>query len=366
MAGKDFISPATSIFNIGGTGGKGQGSAVAGGGGGGGGGGYGGGGGGGGSAGANARGAGGGGGGNFGDYKDNGSGAIPGGTGDVDYPGGFVGYGGTGGIPTTIPGGDGNIGYGVVYFNPVASVEADILGNTVVSSASSTGINQLAGNIIIAPGISATGTKASIYIGTGFTGGKEYQTRDVVIYASNSIALTGAPTTINNLTAPSATVTDAVVTNETVTALTGTTVIIGTTLNLPTSGGTPANLNYYENAVTQTFDFTGAWTGTFTLSFQRIGTVVMMGWPTMQKTAVTATTIASTGANVIPARFRPLGIARTVIEGLNAGANTSLTVEPSTTGRIIMTVIPGPTFTGSSTAGPYGAFMSYSTLFDTT
>ena len=75
-------------------------------------------------------------------------------------------------------------------------------------------------------------------------------------------------------------------------------------LFLPTSGGTPSNLNVYEESVTYTTSFTGPTGSPTNINFKltRVGNIVTMFIPTTTVTTTTAGVFKSSSA--MPARFR--------------------------------------------------------------
>jgi len=78
-------------------------------------------------------------------------------------------------------------------------------------------------------------------------------------------------------------------------------------ITLPTSGGTAANLNYYEELSQAgsifTFNGSGSNTVSVTLRIYRTGKVVTIKWPTLNFTISNGNVQLTT--NLIPSRFRP-------------------------------------------------------------
>lgn len=80
------------------------------------------------------------------------------------------------------------------------------------------------------------------------------------------------------------------------------TIKAGGGIQLPTSGGTPSTLSYYEE-FTFTPTFTGAWSNTMTVRYVRIGKQVTVVLNQRTLPAISGSTLVST--NGIPTRFQP-------------------------------------------------------------
>jgi len=80
-----------------------------------------------------------------------------------------------------------------------------------------------------------------------------------------------------------------------------------TGLTLPTTGGTPTSLNYYEEFDT-TIAVTGPWASqNLTVKFTRIGRIVVMTWGDLSVAITVASQKIASAAGAIPTRFRPVG-----------------------------------------------------------
>jgi len=91
----------------------------------------------------------------------------------------------------------------------------------------------------------------------------------------------------------------------TTTNLLPTNVTIGSSLFLPTSGGTPANFDYYEEYTSSGNEFSGIWADPIALEYKikRMGKIVSLIIPDgLYATANTASFI--TASQNIPSRFR--------------------------------------------------------------
>lgn len=91
-------------------------------------------------------------------------------------------------------------------------------------------------------------------------------------------------------------------------------ITFSTGLTLPSSGGTPSTLNYYEESSytsTFTFDGSGGTSGTVTIKLLRVGSMVTatIGTAASACTATTGTSSTTLSANTtMPSRFRPAAL----------------------------------------------------------
>jgi len=82
-------------------------------------------------------------------------------------------------------------------------------------------------------------------------------------------------------------------------------------IQLPTSGGTPSTLNYYEDTVSLTFVLSGPWASSrnFPVTFSKIGKIVFANWTDLSPVATTSSSVINsglTGGSVfIPTRYAP-------------------------------------------------------------
>lgn len=88
------------------------------------------------------------------------------------------------------------------------------------------------------------------------------------------------------------------------------------------SGYSPSSLSAYEESTSVGITFTGAWNvlGGFQWIFTRVGNVVTVKWPDMQRTASSVDTIKLAGG-AIPVKFRPTAVVRVSVIGMDNGAN---------------------------------------------
>jgi hypothetical protein len=135
----------------------------------------------------------------------------------------------------------------------------------------------------------------------------------------------------------------------------------GTGIQLPTTGGTPTTLNYYE-AGTFTLTLSGIWSAsqTGTVRFVRIGNLVTLTLPTIQATQNTSAIITMSG---IPSRFLPSVSCGGYVRVKDVGALIST---PGWidfvigSGNFIYKDDTGLAFSGSGIGGLEAGFVSYS------
>lgn len=124
---------------------------------------------------------------------------------------------------------------------------------------------------------------------------------------------------------------------------------------LPTSGGTPSSLDYYEQG-THASTFTGGTftSGTITLNFTRVGNVVTMRWPAIQG-AATANIVNNTA---LPTRLRPGTVQAFTIQGQANSSITPIQVSVGTTGILTFSPSTGGAFS-LGTNGPTLSCITY-------
>lgn len=143
------------------------------------------------------------------------------------------------------------------------------------------------------------------------------------------------------------------------------TATFGGSLLLPTTGGTPSNLNYYEEfTFTTTYRYGGgAILPNVSSSIVRIGNIVTFRFPNLQIAAANATG-SITGDTALPSRFRPATTTDLVIAGTDNGSLIPIFIEiNSITG--ILTIKPlnsAGAFGGGLSTGPQSSGVSYSLL----
>lgn len=126
---------------------------------------------------------------------------------------------------------------------------------------------------------------------------------------------------------------------------------------LPTVGGTPTALNYYQQ---ETIEVT--WNGPFTtladLSFTRIGNVVVIKLEGFVNPSTATAIFTSVGS--VPLRYRPSQQQFLCILGENAAAQSVLVLRVDTNGDIAITNVNATGFTnGSGNCGPRGCTVCY-------
>lgn len=128
-----------------------------------------------------------------------------------------------------------------------------------------------------------------------------------------------------------------------------------------TSGYVPGALAYVEGPTTVSVSFVGAWVSSFNWTFQRIGNLVNVTFPTMRVTATSGSTIAA-ATTTIPARFRPANTVRLQVVGTNNAIDQGqVFIDILSSGGINITNTPAvPAFTNAALCGPYGSSFTYS------
>jgi hypothetical protein len=134
-------------------------------------------------------------------------------------------------------------------------------------------------------------------------------------------------------------------------------------LVLPTSsGGTPATLSHYEEPLNVFTITSGAFVGTITFIYNRIGRLVTMTWGDSFATCTTATTLNCTGGQM-PSRFRPTTSTSLnfIVTGPNGGVDKALMMTISTGGNhTIRGGIAGTdVFTLGANCGIWGGSVSW-------
>lgn len=98
--------------------------------------------------------------------------------------------------------------------------------------------------------------------------------------------------------------------------------LVNKTISLTTAGGTPATLDYYEQGILPSVGFTGAFTGSVTIPYERIGRNICLSIPSF---------LAAKGPNgiltsvplAIPTKLRPLADVQFAVPVQTAGAPLS-------------------------------------------
>jgi len=126
---------------------------------------------------------------------------------------------------------------------------------------------------------------------------------------------------------------------------------------LPTTGGTPGNLSYYEQ-YNVTFTWTGIWATnpTNTVSMTRIGNVVTLTILSGIFNPNASISAAITAVTTIPARMRPLGLIAGPITIIDNGSNNLGLLLVQTSGVLLVYTGYGAPYSGSSTSGGSGFF----------
>jgi hypothetical protein len=136
-------------------------------------------------------------------------------------------------------------------------------------------------------------------------------TNQIVLGTTNTTTITSpAPAASRMYTIPDAGGAASFVMTQGTQTINGAKTLSNATVSFPTSGGTPAALNYYET-FTSTIDFKVPWTlgvNTVNISFTRIGNLVTMRLQGFISIADFSPTAASSidSTSAIPARFRPI------------------------------------------------------------
>lgn len=140
---------------------------------------------------------------------------------------------------------------------------------------------------------------------------------------------------------------------------------VGTGIFLPTTGGTPSALNYYEE-YTHTSQMTGIWASAqnLTLSIVRMSKLVRIIVYSTVATANTASFITVT--TPLPSRFYPVSDVYGVVFNTNNGATSFGTMWIDTSGNIKIyctnsSGAPLSNFVGSGNGGTLGGSVSYFT-----
>jgi hypothetical protein len=112
-----------------------------------------------------------------------------------------------------------------------------------------------------------------------------------------------------------------------------------TSIKLPTLGGTPTGLNYYEQ-YDHTFSFVGPVTvGPYGLHLTRVGNMITYYCANSPLLAtVTASQFTWSASVVLPARFRPVTAINTLVVGRNNNVLTLMNVVIDNAGNMIISV----------------------------
>ncbi len=130
-------------------------------------------------------------------------------------------------------------------------------------------------------------------------------------------------------------------------------VTISSGLLLPTSGGTAANLNHYEE-LTTTLTFSGIWASNQSVTGRivRNGKLVTVMIPTLLATANTSARIDLTVGTALAVRFRPALVTYFVVRIASNSVYTSGLLAVGTDGLMqIYATVAGGNFTGAGTGG---------------
>lgn len=190
--------------------------------------------------------------------------------------------------------------------NLVTDTATQTLTNKTLSSATITGTMSGSGGISISGSVSTAGAFSGSSIALTGT------SNQVVLRSGNTTTITApAPASSITLTLP--------ITTDTLVGRAVTETLSNKTLQFPTTGGTPASLDYYEELNT-TFAFTGPFSQSMTVRLVRIGKLVMMAWQDFVNASTGAGLLTSSGA--VPSRFRPYSnFGRSGNIGQNASSN---------------------------------------------
>lgn len=150
-----------------------------------------------------------------------------------------------------------------------------------------------------------------------------------------------------------------VFTNSNITLNSGNLALTSGNIILPTTGGTAANLNFYEEYTDSSFGFAGPWTArNTTLYITRIGKICILQLASLTFTASTATYIASTGT--IPSRFNPIAEVEPFVEVYNNSSFALGSATLQTSGGIQIYNGPsGSNFASTGIAGFLGVTICY-------
>jgi hypothetical protein len=135
--------------------------------------------------------------------------------------------------------------------------------------------------------------------------------------------------------------------------LTTSAALFGTGIRLPSSGGTPATLNHYEE-YSATMTFTGIWAAdrSVTITVTRNGNVVTLKIPGTSATTSSSSSINCTAGTVLPTRFRPAGTvyAPCFVVSSSVVANGQCSV--ANTGTVYFFIAPQAVFPNGVSCGP--------------
>ncbi len=133
---------------------------------------------------------------------------------------------------------------------------------------------------------------------------------------------------------------------------------VGTSLFLPTTGGTPAGMSAYEE-YSASVSFTGPFTQSATITINQVGKVVTITWPDIQ--ASSGSTVALQNTSAVPARFQPSADKWFTGRGINNGTPVTLLIRVTSGGTLNFSAnVAGNGWTsGASSSGPYGGACTY-------
>ncbi len=266
-----------------------------------------------------------------------------------------ISAGTTGGTVTT--------GYGLYVENPAfgttktcAYFEGDVYAGTTTaptlssrlvlsSSTQNSARLTLSGQEFFAPGTSST-DGVGLLIGVNRTNNRQLW----IVDTANASAASTTNYTVR-IAAGNVAAIDAISTDG---ATTQTLSISRASITFPTTGGSAATLNYYEENSSLSLTFTGIWASdqTVTGKLVRIGTVVTLSIPDAYATANTSAAISLTGGTVLPSRYRPTADRTYPAILFDNGSNVAGSVVVRNTGQVnFYKTIAYGAFTGSGTSG---------------
>lgn len=131
------------------------------------------------------------------------------------------------------------------------------------------------------------------------------------------------------------------------------TLAIGTGLTLPTSGGTAASLDHYEE-FSQTFTFAGIWAANQSVTgrMTRVGKNITLMLPAAIAVANAGSLVLQTGGTAFPARFRPTDAPTFIVKISNNSVYGAGSMVVTTSGTLtIAATAGGGNYTGSGNGG---------------
>jgi hypothetical protein len=137
-------------------------------------------------------------------------------------------------------------------------------------------------------------------------------------------------------------------------------------IDLPTTGGIQATLDYYEESTALTLTLTGPWgatSSTLPVTFTRVGNIVVMEWADSSpatRAATTTSTITTSTGTAIPAKFQPsIGIFTMPVINALATSTGSFGSFFFTSGVLTITSAINAQFTSGNNVGVIGGSVSY-------